>query len=591
MRVNILNLQNLFFAPVRYEIPPYQRRYVWDQEEQWDPLWEDVRNTAEGYLDNKEPQNAHFLGAVVIQSQTQLPGSLQRWLVVDGQQRLTTMQLLLDAVEEVFKSRGHSNAAARLEFLVLNSAAHIGNDKDAAFKVWPTLGDQDAFRQTMHNHLPSEEFRESLIVRAHEFFKLQVTQWLDENSDQTEERRADALSDVVTQLLNLVAISIEDDEDPHVIFETLNARGTPLLQSDLVKNLLLYESSQVECTDNMPIWDFDSEWWNEEVFQGRLLRPRVDAFLNFWLAMRKQSEVAHNDVFAVFRRYYGQEGKSDVKSVAADIRRASEAYSALEKKEVSNEMKPFLNQIGVMRVGVITPVLMRLVMWLHSSKIRDEQMAKSLLALESYLVRRMICGMGARSYNRLFIGMLPLLEEAGSARAGDSIVEYLRSQTAWATLWPEDQQLEDAFLHRPMYRLLTQGRTRIVLEGLELGLITNKAGSQSVSQDLTIEHIMPRRWRSHWKLPNNVEDEVKANSDRDHIIHTIGNLTLANPSLNSALSNAPWDKKRRTMLDHINLFLNKELVKETEWNEERIEARARQLSQVAVRVWPHADSI
>ena len=140
MQVNILNLQNLFFAPVRYEIPPYQRRYVWEQEEQWDPLWEDVRNTTDGYLESKQSQKAHFLGAVVIQSQTPLPGSLQSWLVVDGQQRLTTMQLLLDAVEEVFKSRGHSNAAARLEFLVLNNAAHTGDDQDAAFKVWPTMG-------------------------------------------------------------------------------------------------------------------------------------------------------------------------------------------------------------------------------------------------------------------------------------------------------------------------------------------------------------------------------------------------------------------------------------------------------------------
>ena len=584
MQVNILNLQNLFFTQVRYEIPLYQRRYVWEQEEQWDPLWEDVRNITEGYLENRRFQKAHFLGAVVIQSQTPLPGSLQRWLVVDGQQRLTTMQLLIDAIEEVFKSRGHTYAA-RLKFLVLNTDAHIGDDEDAAFKVWPTMGDQNAFRQTMHNHLPSEEYKESLIVRAHEFFKLKVGQWLDENAEQTEDLRANALGDVVTQLLNLVVISIEVDEEPHIIFETLNARGTPLLQSDLIKNMLLYEAELAGYTEQ--VWDFDSKWWNEEVYQGRLLRPRVDAFLNFWLVMRKQDEIAHNDVFAVFRRYFGQEGEANVKAVADDIRNAGVAYSALENAEVPDEMKPFLYRLGVMRVGVVTPVLM----WLLSSEVPQEEMTKSLRALESHLVRRMVCGMGARSYGRLFIGMLVALEERGAAHAGDVIVEYLDNQKAWATLWPDDKQIEDAFMQRPLYRLLTQGRTRIVLEGIEAGLRTNKADSQLVPRNLTIEHVMPRAWRENWEIPTDVEDTAQAIADRDRLIHTMGNLTLVNQGLNSTLSNAAWDDKKQTLHEHITLFLNKDIVLETEWDEERIEARARQLAQVAIKVWPHADGI
>ena len=587
MQVNILNLQNLFFAPVRYEIPPYQRRYVWEQEEQWDPLWEDVRNTTDGYLENKQTQKAHFLGAVVIQSQTPLPGSLQSWLVVDGQQRLTTMQLLLDAVEEVFKSRGHSNAAARLEFLVLNSAAHTGDDKDAAFKVWPTMGDQDAFRQTMHNHLPSEEYKESLIVRAHEFFKLQVIQWLDENSEHDEELRANALSDVVTQLLNLVVISIETDEDPHVIFETLNARGTPLLQSDLIKNMLMYEAGKANFTDATQIWSFDDNWWNEEVFQGRLLRPRVDAFLNFWLIMRRQHEVAANDVFSVFRRHFATEGESNFMMVSTDLRKSGKVYSALEKSEVHDEMEPFLYRMGVMRVGVLTPVLM----WLLSSDVPDDQMAKAIKSLESYLVRRMICGLSARTYGSLFIDLLSSLEEAGAARAGDTIVEHLKGQTAWATLWPGDHQLGDTFLQRPVYRLLTRGRLRIVLEGIEGELQTNLASIQAVPRNLTIEHIMPQKWNQDWALPDDVQDPDQAGIDRDRIIHTIGNLTLVNQPLNSTMSNSGWNEKNAILRKHFNLFLNKGIVDEPEWNEERIEARARHLAQVAIKVWPHADGI
>ena len=589
MQVNILNLQNLFFAPVRYKIPPYQRRYVWEQEEQWDPLWEDVRNTTEGYLENKQSQKPHFLGAVVIQSQTPLPGGLQTWLVVDGQQRLTTMQLLLDAVEEVFKSRGHTTAAARLDFLVLNTAAHIGEDKDAAFKVWPTMGDQDAFRQTIHNHLPSEEFKESLIVRAHEFFKLQVSQWLDENSEHDEELRANALSDVVTQLLNLVVISIELDEDPHVIFETLNARGTPLLQSDLIKNMLMYEAGKANFTDSTQIWGFDDNWWNEEVYQGRLLRPRVDAFLNFWLVMRRQHEVAANDVFSVFRRHFETEGESNFKTVSADLSKSGKVYSDIEKAEVHDEMKPFLYRIGVMRVGVLTPVLM----WLLSSDVPGDQMAKAVKALESYLVRRMICGMSARTYGSLFIGLLSKLEEAGAARAGDTIVEHLNSQTAWATLWADNSHLESAFVDRPIYRMLTQGRTRIVLERLEAELRTDLTEIQDVPRNLTIEHVMPQGWDKHWPLPTSVEDHAKAETERNRLIHTVGNLTLANGRLNTTLSNRPWDEKQEELHDHSVLFLNKNLLDKAPdvWDERAISTRARELCEVAIKVWPHADGI
>ena len=167
MQVNILNLQKLFASPVRYEIPLFQRPYVWNHEEQWGPLWEDVQNTAEIFLEIEEgglsQQNLrpHFLGAVVLQQkQVSAPMFMTR-LVVDGQQRLTTLQLLLDAVQEVFQEHEVQGATKRLELLVLNHEAFCGDDPDNAFKVWPTRTDQNAFRHAMHNDLPIDEYHES----------------------------------------------------------------------------------------------------------------------------------------------------------------------------------------------------------------------------------------------------------------------------------------------------------------------------------------------------------------------------------------------------------------------------------------------
>ena len=590
MDVDILNLKKLFGTEVRYEIPLYQRRYVWDQENQWEPLWEDISNTAEHRLEDSEYETAHFLGAVVIQQKPQRTGYLQTPEVVDGQQRLTTMQLLLDAVQEVFDRRDHKESAMRLSNLVLNGEVYRDGDPNRAFKVWPTEEDQDAFCQTMSNDLPSDKYKESLIVQAHEFFKLQVNYWLDENSKQSEQKCVEVLEDVLSDLLQLVVIDLTHDEEPHVIYETLNARGTPLLQSDLIKNMILHkaEASKLASEDTSNLWNFDGDWWKEEILQGRLRRPRSDAFLNYWLVMRKKEEVAHNNVFSTFRNYFNRPrpegGNSDVEEVAADIRNVGNAYAKIVNTEIP-EMETFLEHMVVMQVGVLTPVLL----WLVSSDVPGEQLQKGIRALESYLIRRMVCRMTTKDYNRLILGLLVKLKNA--AQAGDTIVEYLKTQDAYTRQWPSDKVLEDAFVNLPLYKLLTQKRLHIVLEGLEGGLRTNKTESRSAPSGLTMEHIMPVAWHANWGLPSDTEDRTQAALDRDEIIHKIGNLTLVTQSLNSALSNAEWAEKRKALDDHSTLHLNKELTEETVWNEGKIEERARQLAQVAAKIWPHADGI
>lgn len=597
MDVNIVNLQTLFANPVRYEIPLFQRPYVWNHEDQWGPLWEDIQNTAESYLESNErglaqsQPTAHFLGAVVFQQQQVPTPMLMTRLVVDGQQRLTTLQLLLDAVQEVFEQRGVDTAAERLEILVLNSNAFRGGNDDHAFKVWPTMADQEAFRNAMHNDLPSEEYEGSLIVQAHDFFKDQVSQWLNRYPQENTSQAAEALEQTVSKLLELVVIDLDQSDDPHVIFETLNARGTPLLQSDLIKNMVLFEAEKAGVASNSEeaaqLWDFNDDWWRREIQQGRLVRPRIDIFLNYWLVMHTREEVVANDVFSVFRRYYRARNKP-IGNIAADISSVGESYRALEENS-NPDMATFLYRWEVMQAGTMTPVLL----WMLSSEVPEEQMDKGLRALESHYLRRMVCRMTTRGYNRLFISLVGRLEEAGAEYAGNTVVDFLADQDSDVGLWPSDRQMEEAFLNLPLYRLLTRGRLRIILEGIEEELRTDKADSQSVPRGLTIEHTMPLQWRSHWPLIVGVEDEVEQAENRDHIIHTIGNLTLVNSRLNPALSNAPWKNKRATLNEHYTLFLNKDLLDNAPevWDESAIGERAKRLCLMATKVWPHADSI
>ena len=194
--------------------------------------------------------------------------------------------------------------------------------------------------------------------------------------------------------------------------------------------------------------------------------------------------------------------------------------------------------------------------------------------------------------NRFFISLIQRLARDDVSRSGDVIVKYLAEQQSSVSLWPDDNRIINTFLSQQFYGLLAQMRIRLVLEGIEGKLrMEQNAESESVPRNLTIEHIMPQAWGQNWKLPVGVQDDAQAVLERDNLVNTIGNLTLVNQSLNSTLSNDPWDKKKRTLYAHTTLFLNKDVVEETEWNEERIEARARQLAEVAIRAWPHADGI
>ena len=210
-------------------------------------------------------QQTHFLGAVVLQQTQNMTGQLESRLVVDGQQRLTTLQLLVDAIQEVYEQQGLQTAAERLADMVLNYERYRGGDPDRAFKVWPTAADQEAFRHAMSNELPSDEFKDSNIVRAHEFFKTQIAHWLIKDPEEWE-TRADALERTVNNLLELVVIDLEMGDDPHVIFETLNARGTPLLESDLVKNMVMHEAVSagiaLDSEAGKNLWRFDDGWWS-----------------------------------------------------------------------------------------------------------------------------------------------------------------------------------------------------------------------------------------------------------------------------------------------------------------------------------------
>ena len=589
MHTDILTPKDLFQKDVRYTIPPFQRPYVWSQDDQWEPLWEDVRNVAENYLEELERSgnngveaeqrtSPHFLGTVVLKQVPTAAKEIDQREVIDGQQRVTTLQLLLDAIQQVCEESDRpylKRTARRLAKLVTNDEELIEDDKLQIFKLWPTRGDREAFRHAMDNGLAVKDFADSLIVQAHEFFQLQVHKWLQDSPVEIEPR-IDALEAAATSMLQMVVIDLGSQDDPNLIFETLNARGTPLLQADLIKNFVLTR----ERDRQGDMWgDLDDAWWRRQVRQGRLFRPRLDMLLNYWLAMRTGSEVSPSKVFDVFRSYVEDQ---EVHTVMSEIRQDLVNYRDFESiRGRSPEEKSFYYHVDVMQARVITPVLLLLLSAEGGTRIR------AISALESFLVRRMICRQTTKDYNRLVLELANRLQESGLDRADAVTAGFLREQMADSRVWPSDQDVAHAMDTSPLYRLLTRGRLRLVLEGAERRLRSSGKSEQTdVPGNLTIEHLMPTGWsQDKWPLPKNV-DTVAATYQRNTLIHSIGNLTLATQKLNSSMSNDPWESKRDELQEHSVLLLNNELLTRLTWDEETIRSRSRRVAELVSARWP-----
>lgn len=336
MDTKALTPRELFDGTVCYEIPAFQRPYVWNEEDQWQPLWTDIERLADAVLEageNAEELSPHFLGAVVIKQLTAAAGDPARHSVIDGQQRLTTLQVLLDAVQLVTEDHGGEAEAETLMELVTNNAKRFqGTPK--RFKLWPSRGDRAAFEHVMDNEKEvSGELASSRISAAHTFLTKCVREWAGVTGDPDKAAsRLQLLAEIVQQRLLVVTINLGQKDDAQLIFETLNDRGTPLLAADLIKNLVFQRGDELGA--DVDAWgeqywaDFDEDWWRKEVQQGRLFRSRIDLFLQYWLTMREQDEIPAEQVFARFRKYADAKlnDVSSAESLLLELRRDADTF-------------------------------------------------------------------------------------------------------------------------------------------------------------------------------------------------------------------------------------------------------------------------
>ncbi|MEH1014226.1 DUF262 domain-containing protein [Micromonospora sp. CPCC 206060] len=613
MQAKTLTPTAIFGYHVRHVVPLFQRPYVWNQVDQWAPLWEDVRAVAEQLLPAPTgfggPQVIpHFLGAIVLDEPFASSGYIMARHVIDGQQRLTTLQLLLNAAHRVATQYGASMDAQALRILVRNEPV-ISQDQDEVFKVWPTDRDQDAFRAAMTSGKPAPsaggpvlpaELADATVVRAHAYFVRAVEDWAEVTGDPDKAAaRIRALAQALREHLKLVVIDLEPGDNAQVIFETLNHRGAPLLAADLIKNLVF----QVALTQGLDVtglyqqwWrDLDTDYWRQKVARGRQYVPRIDIFVNYWLIMRTAREVPSDRIFVAFREHL-HDGQPELAVLLAELSQDARNYASLDSWSADSAVGRFRYRVlQALDSAVVTPILLWLLRW-PADVLSPDQRDKALGVLESWLIRRAICRLTSKDINRLMLELLRELRTCGPSAAGDVTERFLLAQQADSRFWPTDAQVMEALETAPLYKALLRARLRMLIEAIEDHRRTEKSEHSWCPRNLTVEHLMPQAWREHWSAG---VDEAAA-VDRDLLIHTLGNLTLVTSKLNPALSNRPWTDqeaqerglgatgKRTELLKHTTLKLNADLVlgAPDSWNEDTIRTRTRELAQVVVDIWP-----
>jgi uncharacterized protein with ParB-like and HNH nuclease domain len=617
------DLNQIFDGTISFQIPLFQRPYVWNKEKNWEPLWEDIQGLLDYELQYGRHRK-HFLGAVVLEQLKNVAGSIETHQVIDGQQRFTTLQLIMLAARDLAKGLDNEKYYDRFNDLVTNKASKVDYDHEK-YKVWPTNRDREAFK-ALHESgavekdpyadltlemLFSGQLTEpatSNMTQGYLYFCKQLRGWLSRQFDEIDEsneeikpsERLNVLWRVISGGLQVVVINLDDDDESQVIFETLNARGTQLLPADLVKNYLFRkaqaESQNIEDLYKRHWSTFDGDFWRTEVTQGRAKRPRIDLFLQHYLTLMMREEVRPAHLFESFKDYVETQqtlvGLPEEQLKA--LSRYSLAFKTFAEPPARSRLATFLKRLEAIDTATVYPLLLLASDQLLPSQQREFD--QFLTVLESFLVRRMVCGLTSKNYNRLFLEVIKTLDREGSLTA-NALRSILQSNDGDSVRFPTDQEFEASILNRAVYQALAQYKIRAVLEAIDQNQADLKSENLELPNDLTIEHVMPVKWAPNWPIPEehltDPEAKLKFIQQRDDAVHTLGNLTLITGSLNPSLSNGSWQKKRPELAKYSKLNLNRYFypVYEgedplAEWNENAITRRGELLFESARKVWP-----
>lgn len=610
-------LQDILKPERRYIIPTFQRDYEWTLDGQWRLLFEDLESTADRLLDvrtsgaegsalksKEQGISPHFMGAIVCASLPFATGGVALRSVIDGQQRLTTIQLmirgLLDVLVETESDRAKS--VARMLF----NPDDVIESPDEVYKLWPRRKDRVLWPVALGADVPIyDDKTDHLYLKARRFFSEASRDYATTEGGALDPTRLVALADAVSSLFKLVVIDLDDNDDAQVIFEVLNGRQTPLSAIDLVKNLLFLRGELAQ-EDVEDLYDrywaqFDEQWWKETVGRGHAQRGRRDVLLSVWLTAATGAEANVGHLYREARDYLNEgPGTEDVLKELSTFAAAYEAiYGATAVED--NRIAVAYERVRSLDITTAVPLLA----WLRTLSIDILSPAahrRAVQAVESWALRRAYTGSQTRGYGTHLTRVLREAQLAASKEhdVADAIVIGLQGGVLE---WPSDDDVESAFLTIKFYGM-TQARIRLLLGGID-HLLRSEDPKEPEAVihygNLQIEHVMPQSWADHWPLVDAdgntvVKDDtdpiwISMSAERRRAVDRIGNLTLVTGNFNGSVSNQGWDVKRPEFEKQKSLVINYAVAQTEDWNEATAAERAKALAATASRLWPSPETL
>lgn len=521
MQAKETKLQDIIEGTKQYIIPLFQRTYSWTAKE-WDILWKDLVELSE--MDNPR---THFIGSIVNMPTVSVPEGVAKYLLIDGQQRITTIFILLT----LLRNKAHESHSQRFADEI-NNTLLVNPFKDGLdyFKLMPTQVDRKPYIDLING---KKDEAENQLTKCYAFFENKLKQSVLD---------PEKIKKIVTSYFSVVSIVLDSDDNPYLVFESLNAKGRPLTQADLIRNYF-FMRIHVDQQDSV----YQDYWYPMQQALGDNLTEFIRHFL-----MRTGSFIKQSDVYYSLK---AQVSSSNAIEYLQELRKFSIYYHRIlnSSYEPHPVLKRYFSRLNRIEVTTAYPLILYFYDNYEQGFISVDEFVTILKTLENYLIRRFVCSVPTNQLNKIFSAVVPQLISKFPENVCEGFQLLLQDKG-----YPKDFEFLARFKDTNFYGAGDRReKTKFVLETIEESYEHKESPSFA---NLTIEHIMPQTLDEWWQ--HHLGEAWQDTFDR--YLDTIGNLTLT--AYNSELSNDKFSNKR-LRYNESHLELNKYFSSLTQWTE------------------------
>lgn len=549
----------------QFVIPIYQRNYVWEKKNILQ-LLEDIEKMIP-YYDNDDESIFHFFGSIVY-IDTLHKGSFSEWTIIDGQQRLTTIFLILQVLKQIYYEQ---EKIITKKYLLNDEDIINTSDEMDRYRLKPLVSDDNVYKLISDNKLErlTDSEQNSNVLKAYNVIKKELEKW---KSKYTFEEIIGAIDK-----FKVVWIQLDKKEDPQQVFESINSTGVNLSAADLIRNFVLMNK------DNVTQTHIYNEYWSPIEFDY-VGTKNLKEFFRFYVSIKEKITIPEREVYEKFKIQYEKLlAEQNEEEILSEILNYAKYYYYISRdaSESNNQtleeiLKDYRNAKSNMPHIVIMETMN---LYFNKQRIEESDLLNTIKLLTTYIVRRNICGIDTKSISNIFGSMLgKVLKkfEEGENYYNSVLKTFVVDTRLTNQFMPTDKTVEEEFNKSNLY---SRESTTFVLKKIE----NNE--SRIPYSNLNVEHVMPQTETKYWSK------YVNENSIYEEVVNRIGNLTLVDSKDNSSMSNRNFDAKKQVLNKSRHIKMNEDILNKENWNEDEIFKRSKKLSQEFIKIFPYPDVV